>query len=76
MPTTLRLRNETYQVKPGMTVRAAMLKHGIQPESVIPTRSGELITEDEIIRENDQIRLIAVISGGSSPPLPESHISP
>jgi sulfur carrier protein ThiS len=62
---TIQLRDKTYEIKPGMTVRAAMLKHGIRPEAVIPTRNGELITDDEYVQENDRIRLIAVISGGT-----------
>ena len=66
MAATLKLRKDEYEVRPGMTVRDAMLKHGIQPEAVIPTRDGELITEDEIIREGETIRLVAVISGGCS----------
>ena len=65
MPAILKLRREEYEVKAGSTVRDAMLKHGIQPEAVIPTRDGELITDDEIIREGETIRLVAVISGGS-----------
>ena len=60
----LRLRGVEYEVKPGTTVRKAMLVHDIQHESVIPTRDGELITEDEVIREGEIIRLVAVISGG------------
>jgi len=47
-----------------MTVRDAMLRSGIQPDSVIPTRDGELITDDEILHEGEHIRLVAVISGG------------
>jgi sulfur carrier protein len=62
----LKLRSQQYEVKAGSTVRDAMLAHDIQPESVIPTRDGELITDDEIIREGDTIRLVAVISGGRS----------
>jgi sulfur carrier protein len=64
MVAKLRLRGEEYEVKPGTTVRKAMLQHDIQPEAVIPTRDGELITEDEIMREGELIRLVAVISGG------------
>jgi sulfur carrier protein ThiS len=65
MSAILRLRNKEYEVEAGMTVRDAMLRSGIQPESVIPTRDGELITDDGIIREGERIRLVAVISGGS-----------
>lgn len=63
----MKLRDQRYEIKPGSTVRDAMRAHDIQPESVIPTRDGELITDDEIIREGDVIRLVAVISGGQLP---------
>lgn len=66
MTATLKLRDKVYEIRSGMTVRDAMLKHEIQPEAVIPTRNGELITDDEIIAEGETIRLVAVISGGDS----------
>lgn len=65
MTVTLRLRDKDYEVRPGMTVRDALLKLGIEPESVLPTRQGELITEDEILQDGERIRLVSVISGGS-----------
>lgn len=65
MAVRLTLRDKEYTVKPGMTVRQAIKKMGIQPESVIPTRDGELITDDEVIKDGEHIRLIAVISGGT-----------
>lgn len=65
MTVTLRLRDKEYEVRPGMTVRAALEHIGVEPESVIPTRQGELITEDEILEDGEHIRLVAVISGGS-----------
>ena len=65
MPAILRLRGQEYEVNAGTTVRDAMLQHDIQPEAVIPLRDGEPITEDEILREGEMIRLVAVISGGS-----------
>ena len=64
MTARLILRKQEYEVQEGMTVRSALLKLGIEPESVIPTRDGELITDDEIIKKDDLIRLVAVISGG------------
>jgi sulfur carrier protein ThiS len=64
MTVRLTLRDKEYTVRPGMTVRHALKKVGILPESVIPTRGGELITDDEILRDGEHIRLIAVISGG------------
>jgi sulfur carrier protein ThiS len=50
-----------------MTVRDALLRLEIEPESVLPTRDGELITDDEHLREGEVIRLVAVISGGAAP---------
>jgi sulfur carrier protein ThiS len=34
------------------------------PESVIATRDGEMVLEDEILKDGEVIKLIAVISGG------------
>jgi len=65
MTVTLRLRDKDYEVHAGMTVRDALLQVGIEPDSVLPTRQGELITEDEILKEGERIRLVSVISGGS-----------
>jgi sulfur carrier protein len=58
------LREKEHEVKPGMTLLSALQKISIIPESVIATRDGEMILEDEILRDGDVIKLIAVISGG------------
>ena len=59
------LRNNEYEVKPGMTLLSALEKIDVIPESVIATRNGEMILEDEILKDGDVVKLIAVISGGS-----------
>ena len=61
---TLILRDKQYQVPAGITVKKALRQVGIPAESVLPTREGELITEDERLRPGDVIKLVAVISGG------------
>ena len=58
------LRDQEYEVRPGMTLMDALKKNNILPEGVLCTRAGELITEDEIINDGDIIKLVAVISGG------------
>jgi len=58
------LRGKEYEVRPGMTLLSVLQKIDILPESVIATRDGELIEEDEILREGETIKLVAVISGG------------
>jgi len=59
------LRAKEYEVKPGMTLLSALEKSDIIPESVIATRDGEIILEDEILKDGEVIKLVQVISGGS-----------
>jgi len=58
------LRDKEYEVRAGMTLLDALKKTNIVPESVIATRNGEMIVEDEILKDKDVIKLIAVMSGG------------
>ncbi|HLO17462.1 MAG TPA: MoaD/ThiS family protein [Anaerolineales bacterium] len=59
------LRDKEYEVKPGMTLLSALQKINVLSESVIATREGEMILDDEILKDGDVVKLIAVISGGS-----------
>jgi len=64
MTVRLILRDKEYEVRAGMTLLDALKKSGIVPESVIATRNGEMILDDEILKDGDVIKLVAVISGG------------
>jgi sulfur carrier protein ThiS len=64
MTVKLVLRDKEYEVRPGMTLLASLQKISILPESVIATREGELILEDEILKDGQMVKLISVISGG------------
>lgn len=64
MPVKLVLRDKEYEVRPGMTLLSSLEKIGVLPESVIASRAGELILEDEILKDGEVVKLIAVISGG------------
>jgi sulfur carrier protein ThiS len=64
MPVKLILRGKEYEVKPGMTLRDALRRTDILPESVLATRQGQMLTDDEILKDGDVIKLVAVISGG------------
>jgi len=64
MAVTLILRDQEYQVRPGMTLRDALRKLEILSESVLATRDGEMIVDEEILHDGEVIKLIAVISGG------------
>jgi sulfur carrier protein len=64
MTAKLILRDKEYEVRPGMALVDALKKNNIVPEAVVATRDGEMITDDEILRDGDVVKLIAVISGG------------
>jgi sulfur carrier protein ThiS len=64
MSVKLVLRGKEYEVKPGMNLLDSLRKAGILPESVIAVRDGEMIVEDEILKDGDVVKLVAVISGG------------
>jgi sulfur carrier protein ThiS len=65
MMVKLILREKEFEVKPGMTLLSSLQKVNVLPESVIATREGEMILEDEILKDGDVVKLVAVISGGS-----------
>lgn len=64
MSVKLVLREEEFEVKPGMTLRHSLEKIDVLPEAVLAIRDGEMITEDEILHDGEVVRLVAVISGG------------
>jgi len=72
MTVKLILRDKEYEVKPGMTLLDSLKKVNVLPESVIATRDGEMILEDEILKDGDVVKLIAVISGGAGIDIRES----
>ncbi len=60
----LNYRGKLHEVAAGMTVRDAVKKIGLQPETVLAVSEGKLITDDTVLREGMQIKLVAVVSGG------------
>jgi len=47
-----------------MTVRDAIIQIGLNPEAILATRDGQLITDEVVIRQGDRIKLLSTISGG------------
>lgn len=64
------LRGQKFQVDAGKTIRQALEDLDIVPETVLPVRHGKLVAEDEILKDGETIRLVAVISGGVGDPQP------
>ncbi len=57
-------RNKKLEVKENITARDALKKLNIDPESVLITVNGKLVTDDVVLRAGDQVKLVAVVSGG------------
>ena len=58
-------RDREWDVPTNITVRDAIKKGELNPETVLATRGGKLITEDVHLEVDDVVKLVAVISGGS-----------
>jgi sulfur carrier protein ThiS len=58
----LTFRHQTFSVRPGVSVRDAIRQCNLNPETVLATRDGTLITDE--VRVGDRIRLVATVSGG------------
>jgi sulfur carrier protein len=58
-------RDKKYETKPNITARDAIKKIGLDPEAVLVIVNGKLVTDDVILREGDEVKLVAVVSGGT-----------
>lgn len=57
-------RGQVWELRGGMTVRAAIEKVGLEPEAVLVVRNGKLVTDDTLLKDDDEVKLLAAISGG------------
>ncbi len=64
MTVKLVLRGKEYEVKPGMTLLDSLKKINVFSESVLAVRNGEMILDDEILKDGEVVKLVSVISGG------------
>jgi sulfur carrier protein len=64
MPAVIRIRKDEFTVDTPVKLNDALHELHLSPQSYLVVRDGEMMTEDRIIRDGDQIQLIAVISGG------------
>jgi sulfur carrier protein ThiS len=64
MTIKIKLRDHAYQLEGELSLNKALKRLNIPNNSILAIRNGSLLTEDEILRDNDQIELVAIISGG------------
>lgn len=57
-------RDQEWEWEGKMLAREAIRKLGLDPEAVLVLVNGELVTPDVLLKEDDEVKLVAVISGG------------
>jgi len=57
-------RDNHWEVPGHRTVRDVILAVGLNPATVLAVRRGKLVLDSELLDEEEEIKLIAVISGG------------
>lgn len=64
VPMKVKYQGKVIEVKGNRRGKEVLRELGINPETVLVIREGELVTEDTMLSEDDQIEIISVISGG------------
>jgi len=57
-------RDQEWELHGRRRVREAIREVGLSPQAVLAVRGSELLTEDVMVEEDDEVKLVAVISGG------------
>jgi sulfur carrier protein ThiS len=57
-------RDRQWELHGRQRVRDVIKEVELIPQTVLAVRDGKLLTEDVMLDEDDEVRLIAVISGG------------
>jgi sulfur carrier protein ThiS len=57
-------RNKQWEVPGRQTVREVIEAVGLDPAMVLAVRNGKLVLDSEMLGDDDEVKLIAVISGG------------
>lgn len=61
---TMILRKQELQLEEEVTVKQALERLKLPPQSYLVVRNGELLTEDLCLKDGDVVKLVPVISGG------------
>jgi sulfur carrier protein ThiS len=64
VPARITYRGQTYELEPGLSVKEALIKIGLEPQLYLAVRDGKLVTEDQKLKPDDRIKLVAIVSGG------------
>lgn len=64
MPVTLTLRGQVFELEGTIKVRDALRKLNLSIESHLIVRDCKLLNDNEVLRDGDSVKIVAVISGG------------
>jgi sulfur carrier protein ThiS len=63
------LRKKEYALEENsIQVKQALQQLNLSPESHLLVRNGELLNENDYLHDGDEVKIVAVISGGSGTP--------
>jgi sulfur carrier protein ThiS len=57
-------RDKQWEVPGRKSVREVIQEVGLNPAMVLAVRNGKLVLDSEMLGDDDELKLIAVISGG------------
>jgi len=57
-------RDQAWELEGRRCVQDAIREVGLIPHAVLAVRDGRLLTGDLMLEEEDEVKLVAVISGG------------
>ncbi|HDD25049.1 MAG TPA: thiamine biosynthesis protein ThiS [Chloroflexi bacterium] len=60
----VKFRDQEWEIAGRKRVREVIEEIGMIPHTVLVVRGGKLLTEDVLLNEDDEIKLVAVVSGG------------
>jgi sulfur carrier protein len=60
----LKFEKETKEIDFCGKIKELLKRQNINPETVVVLKNGEVISEDERIKDEDELELISVVSGG------------
>ncbi len=65
MTIKLTLRKQVFELDgPSVQVKTAFQKLNLSPEAHLIVRNGELLNENDYLKDGDEVKIVAVISGG------------
>jgi sulfur carrier protein ThiS len=65
MPIKLVLRKQTFEInEKSIQVKLALHKINLSPESYLVVRQGDLLNDNDYLKDGDEVKIVPVISGG------------